>query len=201
MSQFDIFAATEFDAFETLKAERRAEIYNKGVKFSIQHSEKTITAIYQDQAKTLIVSDQTNIHPGLILNNSKSGQLLILHIQKFHGYSKAHFAEISGTLQTYHCNKAGTFQPGASIITIKNPNGSSSLCVPATQCPRTGSVIKYGSVLHTVTGTASVATGIVELHLDIIAAPSLPQAKRHENKPTDPVSIEQRQFEVMQWRN
>ena len=201
MSQFDIFAATEFDAFETLKAERRAEIYNKGVKFSIQHSEKTITAIYQDQAKTLIVSDQTNIHPGLILNNSKSGQLLILHIQKFHGYSKAHFAEISGTLQTYHCNKAGTFQPGASIITIKNPNANSSApCVPINQAPRNGTIVKHHGVLHEVI-SGLVGVGYVELKLAPLEMPSLPQAKRHENKPTDPVSIEQRQFEVMQWRN
>ena len=200
MSQFDIFAATEFDAFETLKAERRAEIHNKGVKFTLDNSEKTLAGIANIDEKTLLLTDEINIRPGNILRSSKTGKVFITQVQKHHGYQKAAYAEITSTLQTYH-QKHGNWTPTGTIISLKHPNGSSSLCVPATQCPRTGSVIKYGSVLHTVTGTASVATGIVELHLDIIAAPSLPQAKRHENKPTDPVSIEQRQFEVMQWRN
>ena len=200
MSQFDIFAATEFDAFETLKAERRAEIHNKGVKFTLDNSEKTLAGIANIDEKSLLLTDEINIRPGNILRSSKTGKVFITQVQKHHGYQKAAYAEITSTLQTY-AQKHGNWTPTGTIISLKHPNGSSSPCVPATQCPRIGSVVKYGSILHTVKSTASAAPGIVELHLDIMPAPSLPQAKRHENRPVDPVNIEQRQFSVMQWRN
>jgi len=199
MSQFDVFASTELDAFETLKAERRAEIYNKGVKFTLDNSEKTLAGIANIDEKTLLLTDEINIRPGNILRSSKTGKVFVTQVQKNHGYQRVHYAEISGKLETHYLRKDGVYCPAGSIVQLRHPNGTSCPCVPTNQVPNRATFVKFGGILHEVKSTLTVGEGITELHLEPVGIKSAAPQRRVENKPQNPVEFE-RPFTVMTWR-
>jgi hypothetical protein len=194
----ELFTQTDLDRFSTLQAARRKEVSDNGLKFEIRNSDKSVTAVVQTDTKSLLVSDETNLHPGLILNNRRTGNVYILAVSKHAGYSVANYAEVSGKLEKYYRRKDGTYCPDGSILTIRHPNGSPAPCVPVNACPKTGTVIKYCGILHTVTG-GTLDGNIVELHIEPVSAPTVKQP-RHENKFKDPINFD-RPYQVMQWRN
>jgi len=166
-----IFDPTPLDQLAELQAKRLNEINTNGHTFTLNGSETSFKGLF-DSASTIIFPVGMAIHSGCTIE-SKAGSYYVAAVTGKAGFLHALALPIIGTLDTMSAKNGSYLRSGSMPILTRSSDG---LGVPAYGAPATGSTIKSGGQLLTVTSIRRDGP-ISVLRLQPVAVKSLPAQK------------------------
>ena len=201
-----IFELTDLDKFQTLIAERRKTIADKGGECRLQNSERKFPGIIQYNAGTyaddLTCSDEVAIPTGAIIEATGKGSYLVVSISKKNGFQVVQLLPVIGSVDLM-AERGGNYQKTGTVPVIKPTVHRDQIAVPLNRCPATGAVICYNGKLFEVAATSSTSTcAYLELApLQSVATPETKHDHDVELRKFREAPVMPKPFVTMQWRN